>query len=314
MNVPIAPLPPDILIVQDRSSSMKNDDSDSSCSGGCGVNSKWSQVTAALTQVVTNTQASINWGLKLFSDNGACDASSAPVVAVAAGNGTAISTAIAAATPGGNTPTRDAITNGTAYLSALTDKNDRYLLLATDGLPNCPVGCSGMAKPSTSCTMTDNPSEDTVAEQAILTAAQMGFKTFVIGIGNVTVAVATLNQMAVNGGEPQVGASTSYYAATDPTALQNALNAIVGVVASCTISLTGAPAGFTNVAISADSAGNTIAIPPDPTNGWSYGPGMQTVILNGTACSDLKDGTYTNLQFYYACTGTTIHIGAIVGR
>jgi hypothetical protein len=314
MNVPIAPLPPDILIVQDRSSSMKNDDSDSGCSGGCGASSKWSQVTAALTQVVTNTQASINWGLKFFSDNGACDASSAPVVAAAAGNGAAISSAIGAASPGGNTPTRDAITNGAAYLAGLTDKNDKYLLLATDGLPNCPVGCSGMAKPSTSCTMTDNPSEDTAAEQAILTATQMGFKTFVIGIGNVTVAVGTLNQMAVSGGEPQVGASTSYYAATDPTALENALNAIVGVVASCTIPLTGAPAGFTNVAISADAAGKTIEIPADPTNGWSYGTNMQTVILNGMACSDLKNGTYTNLQFYYACGGTTIHIGAVVGR
>jgi hypothetical protein len=313
MSVPIAPLPPDILIVQDRSSSMKNDDSDSSCSGGCGANSKWSQVSTALTQVVTATQSSINWGLKLFSDNGACDASAAPVVPVAGGNGPAISSAIAAATPGGNTPTRDAITNGAAYLSALTGKNDKYLLLATDGLPNCPVGCSGMSKPSSSCTMTDNPSEDGVVEQTILTAAQMGIKTFVIGIGNVNVAVATLNQMAVNGGEPQAGASTKYYAATDPTALQNALNAIVGVVASCTISLTGAPSGFTNVAISADAGGTTIEIPQDPTNGWSYGPNMQTVNLNGTACASLKNGTYTNFQFYYACGGTSIHIGAVLG-
>jgi hypothetical protein len=314
MNVPIAPLPPDILIVQDRSGSMKNDDSDTSCSRGCGANSKWSQVSAALTQVVTNTQASINWGLKLFSDNDACDASSAPVVQVASGNAAAISSAIAAATPGGNTPTRDAITNAAAYLSGLTDKNDRYLLLATDGLPNCPVGCSTMAKPSGSCTMTDNPSEDGAAEQAVLTAAQMGYKTFVIGIGNVNVAVATLNQMAVNGGEQQTGAATSYYAATDPAALQNALSAIVGAVASCTISLSGAPSGFTNVAISADSGGNTIEIPPDPTNGWSYGPNMQTVILNGTACASLTNGAYTNLQFYYACGGTTIHIGEAVRR
>jgi hypothetical protein len=313
MNVPIAPLPPDILIVQDRSSSMKNDDSDKSCSGGCGTISKWSQVSAALTQVVTSTQTSINWGLKLFSDNGACDASSPPVVQVASGNAAAISSAITAATPGGNTPTRDAITNGAAYLSGLTDKNDKYLLLATDGLPNCPVGCSAMAKPSGSCTMTDDPSEDAAAEQAILTASQMGLKTFVIGIGNVSVAVATLNQMAVNGGEPQAGAATSYYAATDPAALESALSAIVGVVASCTISLTGAPAGFTNVAISADSGGNTIEIPADPANGWSYGPNMQTVILNGTACASLKNGTYTNFQFYYACGGVSIHIGEVLG-
>jgi hypothetical protein len=162
--------------------------------------------------------------------------------------------------------------------------------------------------------MTDDPNEDVAAEQAILTAAQMGIKTFVIGIGNVNVAVATLNQMAVNGGEPQTGASTSYYAATDPTALENALSAIVGVVASCTIPLTGAPSGFTNVAVSADSGGTTIEIPPDPTNGWSYGPNMQTVILNGTACASLKNGTYANFQFYYACGGTTIHIGAVLVR
>jgi hypothetical protein len=316
MNVGIMPVPPDILIVQDKSGSMANNDSDKGCTGGCGTSSKWSQVSAALTTVVTSTDTNINWGLKFFSDDGTCGASADPVVTVGAGNGSAVSMAISKASPGGNTPTRDAITTGAAYMATLTDTNPKYLLLATDGLPNCPVGCAGMTgKLPSTCTNTDNPSEDMAAEMAVSAAVAQGFKVFVIGIGNVSTAQATLNQLAVNGGVPQTGGTTSYYAATDPTALENALNAIVGQVASCTISLASAPAGFNNVAISADTAAGTpIEIPQDPTNGWSYGPGMQSVNLNGTSCDSLKNGTYSNFQFYYACPGTTIHIGAVVPR
>ena len=313
-NVAIMAIPPDILIVQDKSGSMNNNDSDSSCKGGCGTSSKWSQTTTALNTVVASTQSSINWGLKFFSDNNACGASAAPVVSVGNMNASAISTAIGKTSPGGNTPTRDAITSGAAYLASLTDSNPKYLLLATDGLPNCPVGCAAMSSPSTSCTNTDNPSEDMAAESAIAAALQMGFKTYVIGIGNVTTAQNTLTAMATAGGVPQTGAATSYYAATDPTALESALNAIVGAVASCNISLSGAPSGFTNVAVSADTSSGTIEIPPDPTNGWSYGPNNQSIVLNGTSCSSLKSGAYSNLQFYYACAGTTIHIGAVLPR
>jgi hypothetical protein len=313
MNVGVMAIPPDILIVQDKSGSMANDDNDKGCSGGCGSNSKWSQVSAALTTVVTSTDQSINWGLKFFSDDGTCGGSAAPVVPVGAGNGSAVSTAISKTSPAGNTPTRDAITTGAAYLAMLTDTNPKYLLLATDGLPNCPVGCAGMTgRLPSSCTNTDNPSEDMAAEMAVSAAGAQGFKTFVIGIGNVSTATATLNQLATNGGVPQTGAATSYYAATDPTALENALSAIIGQVASCTISLSTAPTGFTNVAISADSASGTVEIPQDATNGWSYGPNMQSVNLNGTSCDNLKNGTYSNFQFYYACPGTMIHIGAVL--
>jgi hypothetical protein len=314
-NVSIMAVPPDILIVQDKSGSMDEDDGGSTCKNGCGANSKWSQITAALNMVVASTQSSINWGLKFFSDNDACDASGAPVVGVAAMNATAIAKAINATGPGGNTPTRDAITYGVSYLASLTDTNPKYLLLATDGLPNCPMGCSRMSNPSSSCTMTDNPSEDKAAEQAVAMALQQGFKTFVIGIGNVSSAVNTLNQLAMNGGEAQTSGATSYFAATDPTALESALTTIVGVVASCEISLAGAPTGFSNVAVSAQTtAGTTIQIASDPTNGWSYGPNNQSIILNGTSCTNLKNGTYSNFQFYYACPGTTIHIGAVLPR
>src|SRR5262249_5050258 len=152
---------------------------DGSCSSNCSSRSKWSQVTAALNQVVGMTDTTVNWGLKFFADNGHCGANKAPVVPVGAGNARAIASAISGTSPNGNTPTRDAITPGAAYLMTVADSNQKYLLLATDGLPNCPAGCS-LTNPSSACTMTDNPAEDKAATDAVAAAAAAGFPTFVV--------------------------------------------------------------------------------------------------------------------------------------
>ncbi|HXU63141.1 MAG TPA: vWA domain-containing protein [Polyangia bacterium] len=225
---------PDVLLVQDRSGSMNNDDNDGSCGTVCpaGV-SKWSQAVAAVTQVVQTTDATVNWGVKYFSDNEACDASQPPSVPVAGMNAAAVATSLQRVQPNGNTPTRDAILTATQYMASLPDTNPKFLVLATDGLPSCPVGCASMARPTGSCTATDNPSEDQAVEAAIDMAAQMGIKTFVIGIGNVATAQNTLNQLAIAGGEAQTGAATAYYAATDGPAISDALMNIVGKITGC---------------------------------------------------------------------------------
>jgi von Willebrand factor type A domain len=310
VNNPLRVVPPDILIVQDKSGSMSNDDNDAACQrGGCGANSKWSQVTTALNQVVMNTQATVNWGLKFFSDDGACGSSAAPVVPVGSGSAMAIATAIGRASPGGNTPTRDAVTSGASYLSQLTDSSPKYLLLATDGLPNCPVGCAGTANLPQMCTVTDNPSEDGATEQAVANAVTMGFKVFVIGIGNVSSAVTTLNKLAVNGGEAQSGAATSYYAATDPTSLEDALNAIVGKVASCTLPLPSKPQVPDNVVVEDVETKTTIPQDTSHTNGWDYTDATDTAIqLYGTACEDVTNGTYTDVEIFEGCPGMQIII------
>jgi hypothetical protein len=224
---------PDVLILQDKSGSMNDDDADNACTGGCGANSKWAQVTAAMTNVIQATDGSVNWGIKFFSDNAGCDASMPPAVGVAPSNGAAVAASIAAAAPAGNTPTRDAVDTGLAYLQGLPDSNPKFLLLATDGAPNCPPGCAAMLHPSAACTQNDNPSEDAAAEVSVMTAAAQGVKTFVVGIGNVATSVNTLNQMAIEGGEAQTGGATSYYAATDEAALEAALTSIVGKIAGC---------------------------------------------------------------------------------
>ena len=63
-------LPPDVLILFDRSGSMDEDLTGMVCAGGCGALSKWSIATAAVTSFLAMTESTVNWGLKLFASTG----------------------------------------------------------------------------------------------------------------------------------------------------------------------------------------------------------------------------------------------------
>ncbi|HSY40637.1 MAG TPA: hypothetical protein VLA79_13950, partial [Polyangia bacterium] len=120
------------------------------------------------------------------------------------------------------------------------------------------------------------------------------------------------NMFATAGGEPQTGSAdgNSFYEVNSTADLVTALTKIVGIVASCTIPLTGVPTNLTNVAVSVDDAsGNPTKVPEDPTNGWSYTDAtMKAIQLNGSYCDSVKGGTYSNVQFVYSCDGQAICI------
>ena len=298
-NVQVMPEPPDVLIVQDKSLSMDQDANEQNCNTpGC---SKWSQVSAAIDTVVQTTDSTVNWGLIFFGTNSTCGVTSTPVVPVGTMTSQKVQAAFAANQPSSYTPTASAVDAAVTYMKTLTDTNPKYLLLATDGIPNCGMGSRNM-------TADDSPA----AEAAVGNAKAAGFPTFVVGIATSydQMAIDTLNAMATNGGYPQSGAATQYYDVTDTTSLEAALNKIVGMVASCTIPLTNVPPNLSNVAVSAnDSSGKPVKIEQDPANGWSYtSSSMNAIQLNGTACSNLQSGAYSNFQFLYACEGTTICI------
>ena len=297
-SVPVMPEPPDILIVQDKSLSMDQDSTGANCNTpGC---SKWSQVSAAMSTVVMGTQATVNWGLIFFGSDNMCGVGTTPNVPIAANNYTAVSGAYAGNQPSSYTPTESAVNAAVAYMKTVTDTNPKYLLLATDGLPNCKPGDR---------TVTDDDSPG--ATTAVANAVAAGFNTFVVGIGN-TMGEMTLNGFATAGGEPQTGSAdgNSFYEVNSTADLVTALNKIVGIVASCTIPLTGVPANLTNVAVSVDDAsGNPTKVPQDPANGWSYtGTSMTTIQLNGSYCDSIKNGTYSNVQFVYSCDSSPICI------
>jgi len=292
VNQGAMPLPPDILIIQDRSGSM-DWSADASCMRNCGANSRWSQVTAALNQVVTTTDTTVNWGLKFFgSSTSSCNVTATPEVAIGPMDGAAIMTAIGRTTTGSPTPTRLGVNAGAAYMATLTDNNPKYLLLATDGLPTCDPNQPTMM----------NADDSAGAEQAVTDAFNMGLPTFVIGIGD-TMGTATLNQMAMNGGMPQAGAATSFYQVTDTASLVTALQTILGKVASCQFNIGAAPNNMTSVDF-IDVFGDGAPIPRDMTHtdGWDYTNDAHTAIqVYGPRCDMVTAGTIMNVTVTFRC-------------
>jgi hypothetical protein len=250
--------------------------------------------------VVMATQGTVNWGLIFFGSDNMCGVNTTPNVPIAVNNYTAVSGAYAGNQPSSYTPTESAVNAAVAYMKTVTDQNPKYLLLATDGLPNCKPGDR---------TVTDDDSPG--ATTAVMNAAAAGFNTFVVGIGD-TMGDATLNNFAMAGGEPQTGSAdgNSFYEVNSTADLVTALTKIVGIVASCTIPLTGVPSNLTNVAVSVDDAsGKPTKVPEDPSNGWSYtDTTMKAIQLNGSYCDSIKGGTYSNVQFVYSCDGQAICI------
>jgi hypothetical protein len=274
--------PPDLLIVLDKSVSM----GDSPPGGG---GSKWSQVTAAIESTVMGTQAQIFWGLKYFASvDNSCTVNSGADVGVATNNYTAIQRSIGMNGPATYTPTRAAMEQAGAYMASLTDTNPRYILLATDGLPNCAVGHSNRLD-----------SDDAAAEAAVTTVAGMGIHTFVIGIATDSTATATLNQLAQNGLEPRASGPPYYYPANNQAEFAAAIGAIAGQIISCTLTLQSVPPNPSLVSVVADGTN----VPRDGThaNGWDFGPGMTSIILYGSYCSGLRAGTLHNVQAIFGC-------------
>jgi len=94
-------LPPDILIVLDRSGSMNNDITDKPCNGACPApGSKWTQMTAAIKQAVMASETTVKWGLKFFGNDNACGINAGAAVGPALNNSAAITAQIDMTTAG----------------------------------------------------------------------------------------------------------------------------------------------------------------------------------------------------------------------
>ncbi|HXU05624.1 MAG TPA: hypothetical protein VN903_31915, partial [Polyangia bacterium] len=263
---------------------------------------KWAQAVAALNQVVGATNAGVSWGLKSFPEDGAECANSTVTtridVPVAATNASAINTAIASLAPTGNgTPTGAAIDVARSYVQTLTDAKPRYLLLVTDGIPGCAGTVGDLTKPGTAMSAA-------YAVKEIAAAASAGLHTFVIGIEDQSAsAVDTLNQMAMAGGEPRLGANpltTRFYQAVTTSELVAALQTITGNIVSCRFPLSSVPPAPANVTV---SVGGT-QIPRDTAgaNGWDYSIGGNSEIrVYGSWCDTIRASAANSVQIVYGC-------------
>ena len=276
-------MPADVLLVLDRSGSMDySTTSDQNCNGSANCTARWPALTTAVDATLTATAGSISWGLKLYSSPGGsnCTVNSGVEVQISSSSVPAIQSQIANVTPSNNTPTAQAIQAATAYLQKVNDPNNKVILLATDGEPNCaPGGQSGTANV-----------QGTV--DAITAARSAGFLVYVIGIGP---SVGNLDNFA------QAGGTSHYYPASSPEDLTAAFAAISQAVTTCTFTAPTPPPDPNNVAVYLDKN----YIPKDAANGWSFGSNNQTIVLNGSSCDKITSGAASNVQILFGCPGDT---------
>ena len=284
----MAQLPADLLLVLDRSGSMTNSISDDEPCDPTSVTcaQRWTTMMSAMRTVLATSPTSVQWGLKFFSTPGLTSGSgSTPVgcvvtsdveVPLGPSNADAITTNIATTSPNYNTPTRAAIDVAVAYLKPVQDGRPKYILLATDGQPNCPA---------TGAVATATDLEPAMA--AIGAAHAAGISVFVIGVGP---SAGNLDAMASRGG------TNKFYPALSPQALPSALNAIVGAVASCVYTMTATPPDPTNLGVYLDKQ----LILESATDGWTLST-PNAVTFHGPTCDRIKAGAYKSVQVLFGC-------------
>jgi hypothetical protein len=290
-------LPPEMVVVLDRSGSMvENKAAGPAClTRTCGT--RWQEVVSALKATLEKTEALVRWGLKLYPDDDWCAVHDGLNVPVADKNAAAILSRIAARPPVAektHTPTREGVRKAFAAIKAMTTPNPKYMLLATDGEPNCMPGADG--------------SNDAVASiQAVGDTAMGGVPVFVVGVATAPrpgskpeKAHLTLTDMAMQGGRPrEATADARYYSVGTSEELVNALSQIAGEIASCTFSLGAPPPVPNNVAVRLD--GTKVPRDTSRTNGWDYGPDMKSIQIFGEYCKQVQAGNVKSLQAAFGC-------------
>lgn len=287
-------LPPEIMLVLDRSGSMQHD-----ASGGDAAPTKWTTTTAAINTTLADTEKGVLWGLKMYpaykrDGDSACGTAGIAGVDPGVSQHVQIMSAVNMNAPTrdkGATPTAKAVIEATAQMKMRTSANPKFLLLATDGIPNCLNG-------------SDSQKDVAGAVAAVAAANQAGFATFVVGIAAAGIKVDdvnpfdVLNQMATAGGRPLDG-DTKFYSAGNQAQLTTALGSIAAQAADCTFILTEPPAVPDNIAVELD--GVRLG-----ANDWSYGAGNRSVVIKGAYCDKLKKGDIKQAQVKFGCAGQVI--------
>jgi hypothetical protein len=272
---------PDMLLVVDKSGSMGDP------LGGTGQ-AKMNVMKQAMQLVLPGESANINFGLAIYPSDNACGADPA-IVPISPNNANNVLLQINNVQPGGSTPSYKALDQASAYYATIPANPDgRFVLLATDGLPNCNGADS------------QNPSNALTLSSA-RALAQQGIKVFVIGFGDVSAAdPAFLSQLA------QAGGTNDFFAANSPQQLQAALSSISGTVtqASCSFELQSRPQDETKLAVSLDGQD----VPRDPSHGtgWDYDAASNTITFYGSTCDAIQNGTGSDVGVDYGCGGIVI--------
>jgi hypothetical protein len=266
--------PADILFVVDRSGSMTLTTLD-------GV-TRWNALVSAVRAVLPPLDASLSMGLIIYPDPDQCSVPSAPVVPISSMAASRITSALAARGPYRTalTPTYAALLAAEAHLRSVASTRRRFIVLATDGAPNC---SGGVAQVVTTISRI---------------RAMYGVDTFILGIpGSDLSLYPSLNTMAEAGGRARTGA-IRFYDAGSTAQLETQLRSITSATRSCTYRFATTPSRPDQVTVQFDGR----PVPRNGTDGWIYTDGTNREIrFNGLSCTQLNSGTVRTVNASFNC-------------
>jgi Mg-chelatase subunit ChlD len=306
-SVQLAPQPPDVLILLDRSESMAM---------AFGSSTRYQAVAALLAELVGSYARRVRFGYQELPGQQGCAGPgmaaccvSPPTVGVSLAAEAAVASALASAWPvAGGTPTAAALQVARAYYDGLADGIDhRYVLLATDGTPNCTLAgtlAEGQTPDAPACA-------DALAQVSALYAA--GVRVIVLGVGldlagAAGEGAACLDSLAHAGGAAASPGSPGYYVAGDPEQLRRAIEQIFGGVArpSCVLYFSPPVLDPAGMAVFLDGQ----RIPQSSVNGWEPDDSEHPrwVRINGEYCDQIQSFEVTNVVARFKCPPTCVDI------
>jgi hypothetical protein len=299
---------------------------------------KWTAMKDALGAALGDGEIDINFGMLLYpndlirpidefncaADENCCavpEGEPAVVVPIVEGpiSAPAIRDVLDDTSPGGGTPTAAALQRAFLYFTegeGASLEGENYVLLATDGGPNCNENASCDASTCTTnldqqCD-TDNccdgfPSfclDDGGVTSEIEALANANVKTFVVGIPGTEAYTDYLNGFADAGGVPQEGADTTYYAVSAEAGVQGLVDVFNSIttqlVRSCDIELTEQPPKLDDVNVAIDCE---IVERGENNENWDYDqlPNPTMIQLKGDVCTRLQDEGATRVDVVLGC-------------
>ena len=222
----------------------------------------------------------------------------------------------------GDTPTAATLVALTPALTALGGKGT-YVILATDGGPNCGAGPCGVdacipniehdpvCPPAINCcdkAMIKGGSTDLCVDadgtlSAVSSLAAAGVTVVVVGIPGSAYYAKLLDELAVAGGAPRE-TSPRYHQVSDLDALESTLAAIGSdVIVTCDLTLGQAPPESNNVNVYLDDT----LVYRDPKDGWTFSSAT-TITLHGASCAALQAGKYKSAEVFLGCATMTVPI------
>ncbi|XYI03695.1 vWA domain-containing protein [Sorangium sp. So ce1128] len=304
-----------LVLLLDRSESMTK---------SWGESDRWTMMKSAIGSALDAIQDRMSVGLQLFPTDDHCglDPGTGLSVAVAPGETAvpAIKGQLDATAPGGATPTADALARALQYLTAGAGsalEGDRYVLLATDGGPNCghdPAPTCAAATCTTNmdgdCPMVvenccagaaaDACLDDARTVQQVKDLSAAGIRTFVVGIPGTTAYATVLDELAVQGGTATAETSPRYFEVVDAAGLGETLISITrDLVRSCELALQSEPPDRAKVNVFIDDE----VLPKPGDDGWDYDDSTTppTIVIKGATCEHVKSVGAESVRVEFGC-------------